>query len=265
MPSRTRKATNEKETTTDLDAAKKYTDKYADDFEHSPVQGAIFELKEVYAAAVSATGNRVGGNDGKHSRGLAITNLQGKLKMLEATPVNAEPTVVTLTAGSDYAFDDIVYYETVEGTPTTYIKYTITDKDAWDRLGEGTYELSEIYAPTGYKKWNGASTFTITAANDGAALSDATTNFTGEFAGSSTSNGFLNGNVKATDGSPATFHFESADGALQNEILNEYDDKLPATGGIGTVLFTAGGISIVLIAGALFVMYMKKKNSEDEE
>ena len=34
---------------------------------------------------------------------------------------------------------------------------------------------------------------------------------------------------------------------------------------MGTVLFTAGGISIVLIAGALFVMYMKKRNSEEEE
>ena len=48
-------------------------------------------------------------------------------------------------------------------------------------------------------------------------------------------------------------------------MYNKYQDTLPATGGIGTVLFTAGGISVVLIAGALFVMYMKKKNSEDEE
>lgn len=263
-------ATNEKETTTDVAGAKTYntagSEKYADDFEHTPVQGAIFELKEVYSAAVSATGNRIGGNDGKHSRGLAITNLNGKLKMLQAgTAQDTVPPLVTLAAGDDYAVGNIVYYETVEGETTTYIPYTVTANDAWDRLGEGTYELSEVYAPTGYKKWSAPSTFTITALNDGAALSDTTTNFTGEFAGASNSGGFLSGNEKATDSKAATFHFSDTTGALQNEILNEYDDTLPATGGIGTVLFTAGGISVVLIAGALFVMYMKKRNAEDEE
>ena len=67
---------------------------------------------------------------------------------------------------------------------------------------------------------------------------------------------------------PGNFSTEleaESEARLETTVVDEYDDKLPATGGIGTVLFTAGGISIVLIAGALFVMYMKKRNGEEEE
>jgi len=265
--------TNEKETTLDVSEAKTEANKYSDDFEHTPVLGAIFELREVYASNVAAAGQRVQGVAGKHSRGLAITNSQGKLMLLEAgDPTTTQPTLDTITApATDYAVNDVVYYTTIDDNGTTkYVPYKYTNKAAWEKLGEGTYELEEIEAPSGYKQWKGVSTFTITAENDGATgLSDSNANFTGEFNGTSTSSGFLNGNVAAKDDAPATFTFENAatgnKGALKNEILNEFDDTLPATGGMGTVLFTAGGISVVLIAGALFVMYMKKRNSEEEE
>ena len=52
---------------------------------------------------------------------------------------------------------------------------------------------------------------------------------------------------------------------MSHDLYNEYLDELPATGGMGTVLFTAGGIAVILMAGALFVVYMKKRNAEEEE
>ena len=58
---------------------------------------------------------------------------------------------------------------------------------------------------------------------------------------------------------------DSTTGTLSKKMYNEYLDQLPATGGMGTVLFTAGGIAVILMAGALFVVYMKKRNAEEEE
>ena len=40
-------------------------------------------------------------------------------------------------------------------------------------------------------------------------------------------------------------------------------DYLPGTGGMGTVLFTVGGAAVVLLAGALFVVYMRKRKVEE--
>ena len=36
------------------------------------------------------------------------------------------------------------------------------------------------------------------------------------------------------------------------------------TGGIGTYLFTIGGAAMVLLAGVLFVIYMKKRETEED-
>jgi len=53
-----------------------------------------------------------------------------------------------------------------------------------------------------------------------------------------------------------------ADG-FETGINNPLLETLPATGGIGTYLFTIGGVSIVLLAGVLFVIYMKKRETEE--
>lgn len=47
-------------------------------------------------------------------------------------------------------------------------------------------------------------------------------------------------------------------------IENTPGQTLPGTGGIGTTLFTIGGAAIVLVAGFMFVLYMKKRNAEEE-
>ena len=245
--------------TTDVEANAKTQDNatgnYADAYAHSkPVMGAVFELAEVYDTVAAADG-RVGGTDGTHARTLAISDENGKFYYLAVANDNADSAPTTLTKTIDSTTKgqntSIEYYEKNDDGET-YTTYYVTNSPAWDRVGEGNYQLTEKQAPTGYKKLASPATFTVTDAG-----------IEGDFVGTSNNSAFWAETGKAGS-ETATFTFTAA-GHLQNDILNDYDDTLPATGGIGTVLFTAGGISIVLIAGALFVMYMKKKNSEEEE
>lgn len=46
-------------------------------------------------------------------------------------------------------------------------------------------------------------------------------------------------------------------------VNNTPKSNLPGTGGMGTILFTVGGAAIVLLAGAMFVLYMKKRRVEE--
>ena len=46
-------------------------------------------------------------------------------------------------------------------------------------------------------------------------------------------------------------------------VDNNQNQSLPGTGGMGTILFTVGGAAIVLLAGALFVVYMRKRKVEE--
>lgn len=57
---------------------------------------------------------------------------------------------------------------------------------------------------------------------------------------------------------------DATEKAFKSEIVNEPQEALPGTGGIGTTLFTVGGAAIVLVAGFMFVMYMKKRGTEEE-
>jgi len=231
-------------------ANKDYYSKYTDE----PVINAVFKL--VY----EPTG------ENKEIGYAVSTGSDGILKKLVATSADTAPTAQTTT---------IKYWEADPENEGKYIVYSLPEENAenaWAMLQAGTYELTEVYAPTGFKKWTAPVTITITALDknnedvtgtkepDGAYKATGTSTVASEIASQQTEKTV-----------PVNFTYYTNDantksnGVLQHKIYNEYQDTLPATGGIGTVLFTAGGISVVLIAGALFVMYMKKKNSEDEE
>ena len=69
-------------------------------------------------------------------------------------------------------------------------------------------------------------------------------------------------------GTNGTFHFATTDAStvFDNgvfDITNTKGQNLPGTGGMGTVLFTVGGAAIVLLAGALFVVYLRKRKTEE--
>jgi len=246
------------------------------------VKDAVFKLSHVYTANTYNGTAAAANADGFVIDGLAVSTDDGSLKLLTRKTVAA-------TSGIPAADKEKVKYQqeiTVNDVKT--IEYWILEDnaaDAWKELTIGTYKLEEVYAPTGFKKWATPVEFKIEAKTDalGAENDEAkwttytgtATNFTGEIRGYSDNltafddaDGTADTRAYFTFTSPLTTTVNGKSvtyAELQNKIKNEYDDKLPATGGIGTVLFTAGGISVVLIAGALFVMYMKKRNSEDEE
>lgn len=102
-------------------------------------------------------------------------------------------------------------------------------------LKPGTYTVSETNTPPGYKK---ADDFVITVAT----TENGTTGYTG--------NGFSISTPSVADAKTLT-------------VENYPGQTLPGTGGIGTYLFTFGGAAIILLAGVMFVFYMKKRKAED--
>lgn len=111
-------------------------------------------------------------------------------------------------------------------------------------LEPGTYTLTETAAPKGYKTVS-AYTFTVTADKNSDGAYD-----TYQYAESAAVT-----NVTLT---------QTTTGIATVDITDPLADKLPGTGGIGTTLFTVGGAAVVLVAGFMFVMYMKKRGTEEE-
>ena len=161
--------------------------------------------------------------------------------------------------------------------------------DTWDMLDIGYYEIEELYVPTGFKKWDKAR-FQIEAEKTEDDTYLETGSWTGAYSAkalgitkdetATKSHGLASVDETHAGSAPFLYYTNEADGTyysnpteaqkahsdgvLQKDMYNEYLDELPATGGMGTVLFTAGGIAVILMAGALFVVYMKKRNEEEE-
>jgi len=99
-------------------------------------------------------------------------------------------------------------------------------------LNVGTYTLHESVTPTDEYKAAADITFTITSTTEGVY----------SFTGLTNNTAYPGGVI---------------------DVTNIKGQSLPATGGIGTIIFTVGGAAIVLLAGAMFVFYMKKRKAED--
>ena len=214
------------------------------------VVGAVFKLTKVYSRDSENPSN-----DQVIDLGYAVSDTDGVLKVLTANAIPSGGMTDALRETAKYVDEANGKYYTLDNNA----------KKAWTTLTTGLYELTEVEAPTGYQKWADPATFTITAELD--STTAATQKYTGKYTAAGTSNAYSSdGDTSETvDFKVGKDNDDNETGLLSTNIYNKPHDKLPATGGIGTVLFTAGGISVVLIAGALFVMYMKKRNAEDEE
>lgn len=105
-------------------------------------------------------------------------------------------------------------------------------------LSEGTYTITEIEAPNSeYALLDGEITIKITADPNNKA------NCTVEL---------VNGKVEIID------NVTVENGTISFDVYNYKGINLPETGGMGTTIFMIGGASLILLAGAMLVVYSKK-------
>ena len=253
-----------------------------------PVIGAIFHLTRIKENNDSNTATQV-----VKDYGYAVSNAYGNLIKLESvtqvTDKAAGEAIADVDGRQKFVFEDggnwyVGYTGKTNLTIDGVEQVNYTGDNTWDMLDIGYYEISEIYVPTGFKKWDKAR-FEVKAEKDTAGDDLAPNSWTGAYSAEglgieaqtlTSSHGLASiaertaGKVdfmyyNVSEGGAYTDAANYSDGYLYHELYNEYLDQLPATGGMGTVLFTAGGIAVILMAGALFVVYMKKRNAEEEE
>lgn len=157
-----------------------------------------------------------------YSFGLTINKTDGA--------VNLKGASFQLTSVNGY---DKTVTDPTDGTGTGIFLF--------EGLMEGTYTLTELVAPVGYKKLTAPITITVTATYDATG-----TLLTYTVSGA----GLVDGDSDAND-----LGYWIAD------IVNVAGSELPGTGGMGTMLFTILGFALIGGAGVLLVSTKKRKVS----
>ncbi|MDB2089194.1 SpaH/EbpB family LPXTG-anchored major pilin [Clostridium paraputrificum] len=173
--------------------------------------------------STSPDGNTTGGiitdETETYTYGLDLLKLDGSNK-------------TTTLAGAKFEIRDDK--NNVVGTVTT----DENGKASFQGLGEGTYTITEIEAPNSeYALLDGSITIKITADVNNKA------NCTVEL---------VNGKVEIID------NVTVENGTISFDVYNYKGINLPETGGMGTTIFMIGGASLILLAGAMLVVYSKK-------
>lgn len=120
-------------------------------------------------------------------------------------------------------------------------------------LNEGTYYVKEITAPNGYRVDEHVYKVEIT----GTKLEN------GEYDGSYTVKvDDVNVLTNAVEVDNKTIYTDNIHNIPVLGIGNTPGLTLPGTGGIGTTLFTFGGIALILIAGVMFIIYTRKQKKQ---
>ncbi|MCC8050070.1 MAG: SpaH/EbpB family LPXTG-anchored major pilin [Clostridiales bacterium] len=133
--------------------------------------------------------------------------------------------------------------ENIDGTDYSYI-FT-TDADGYiylTGLDAGKYIIKEVEAPSGYNLASDVE-FEITTETQSGAAVEIRTDSNITKAGTETT-GENNSTTKKV------------------EIEDTKGVSLPGTGGIGTTLFTFGGLALVILAAIMFIAYTKKQRKQ---
>lgn len=132
---------------------------------------------------------------------------------------------------------------TIEGTSATDHNLTLSGLDV------GTYILKETKAPAGYNL--PSHTFSVTITDDQTISVEN---------GGTTTTDTPNGKPEYTpNGAPET---DRADGYEHITITNTQGFTLPTTGGMGTVLFTAGGVVLMGAGLVLLVVFLRRRRAK---
>ncbi|MBP3909801.1 MAG: SpaH/EbpB family LPXTG-anchored major pilin [Turicibacter sp.] len=126
-----------------------------------------------------------------------------------------------------------------EATPKCTTFKTVNGVINFTGLAAGNYVLTEVKAPNGYNLLKSPINITITATYE--------------------NNGKDLASVTATADSK-DLNYNNETGYFEITVLNNKGFQLPATGGMGTVIFTIGGLSLMALAGGAYVASKRKES-----
>ncbi|MBR6585104.1 MAG: LPXTG cell wall anchor domain-containing protein, partial [Firmicutes bacterium] len=147
--------------------------------------------------------------------------------------------------------NNITYYAVIDETTKTIISWSENSTDATKvtsgvdgklsilGLGKGTFSLEEKTAPAGYNVPSEPFVFTIGGSCD------------------DTTGSLKTLTMSITNKNVASYTADSNTGIVYMAINNTAGKELPETGGMGTTLFTIGGL--ILMAGAAALLMARKK------
>lgn len=152
----------------------------------------------------------------------------------------------------------------VGGTTTVYVIKVDSITTSSDGIAStkgrdvGTYYAVETKAPTGYTLDDTPIKITLTEES-----SVLTLDSNGDTASTVTDFTYTDGSTANTATISSYKVTWKTNGDTNNvEITNDAGLNLPGTGGIGTTLFTFGGLALVILAAVMFIVYTKKQRKQ---
>lgn len=170
-------------------------------------------------------------------------------------------------ATADEIADEAVEKKSIKINNTDTQVVEVATTTATDANGEtsvtgldvGTYYAVETTAPEGYSIDATPIPLALTVENNDLILDANGDSGEGDKLTDYTKTSAANANLSAVTRYPATFKTNSNSAAT---ITNKEGLSLPGTGGMGTKLFTFGGLALVILAAVLFLVSTKKQNEQ---
>mgnify|MGYP001851485058 FL=1 len=147
-----------------------------------------------------------------------------------------------------FVSDDNGSYRVADSTETGATELTVGESEPMkgilklSGLDVGEYLLTEVQAPAGYNKLSAPISINI---QDDTAGTDSGPD----------------GKPEYTDSENST-EVEAADGYVPVTVINTQGFTLPTTGGMGTVLFTAGGVVLMGAGLVLLVVFLRRRRAK---
>lgn len=220
---------------------------YSNDPTNASKTKEVTDVTYTYTFAIDAMLNGESGTGTQQTEEIRKVDAEGKVISTDTSSLPPEYTgkVVEVAEGAEFKLTNDTTDEEYTATSDEYGRLTFKGLD------EGTYTLVETKAPTGYTLDATQHTVVISAEyNTNGTLKSYTIEIDGT----------------ATSTYTATYTGEDQIQTLEPTVISKTDIKnsklatLPSTGGIGTTIFTIGGIVIMVAAAALFFANRRKNN-----
>lgn len=219
---------------------------YSNDPTNASKTKEVTDVTYTYTFAIDAMLNGEHGTGTQQTEEIRKVDADGKVISTDISSLPEEYTgnVVEVAKGAEFKLTNNATNKAYTATSDKYGRLTFKGLD------EGTYTLVETKAPTGY---------TLDATPHDVVIS-------AEY----NQNGTLKSYTIMIDGKATSTYKATYEGedqikiidkvTIRTDIKNSKLATLPSTGGIGTTIFTLGGIVIMVAAAALFFANRRKNN-----